>query len=159
MTTTMTATDAVAEYLERLEDLYCQVREWLEAEEPTPTFRLSDVALNEELVGRYKAKRLEVTRSDGLKVTFLPKGLCVVGARGRVDVAGPLGPEILVWVEEGGPALGFREGDEGSIEMVSGRPMYPGLAEGWAWVDNAGTRLRHFDRDVFLERVVRSLSE
>lgn len=159
MTTTMTPTDAIAEYLTRVQQLYGDVREWLSAEDARATFRDGEVALNEELVGRYNAQRLEATCSTGLKLTFVPRGLCVVGARGRVDVTGPLGREILVWVEEGGPALGFREGDEGAIEMVSGRAMYPGLPEGWAWEDIAGGRLRHVDRDVFLDQVVRSLSE
>jgi len=159
MTTTMTPTDAIAEYLARVEQLYANVREWLAAQDARAAFQDGEVALNEELVGRYKAARLKVTCSDGLRLTFVPKGLCVVGARGRVDVMGPLGREILVWVERGGPALGFRESDGGSVEMVSGRPMYPGLPEGWAWEDIAGTRLRHLDRDVFLNHVVRSLSE
>lgn len=152
-------TDAVSEYLDRVHDLYQMVQPWLREREPDAAFSERDSGLNEELTGPYEAKRLVVSVAGRPWIDFEPKGLCVVGARGRVDVHGQFGTESLVWVEEGGPAIGFRESAGGQIEAVSGQRIFPRVQEGWAWIDNGKRQLRHLDRKVFLAQVVRGLCE
>jgi len=159
MASATTISEPVTEYLERVRELYADIREWM-SEEPGVTFSEDEkTRLNEEYTGPYKAPILKVARKQRPFLTFVPKGAYVVGAMGRVEALGPLGSETLVWVEEGGPAIAFRQSAGGDVEVLHGRPLFPGVSQGWAWVDNSRRRLVHLDRKVFLSKVVRALSE
>ena len=147
----------VADYRRRLDELHDSVRTWFTSVEPAARFSEREIELEEQLAGRYAAKVLAVDCGPGARWQFIPRGAYMVGARGRVDVRGPLGTGILVWVEEGGPALAFREVTRGHVEESRGRHIFPNVAEGWAWVDNDRRELRHLDRDAFLATVVESL--
>jgi hypothetical protein len=83
----------------------------------------------------------------------------MVGAEGQVDVRSQLGQEILVWVRAGGPAVGFRfsQGTGEAPEELSGRSMFPGIAEGWAWSDEDRGELLHLDLSVFRDRILSSI--
>ncbi|MBM4037006.1 MAG: hypothetical protein FJ290_00710 [Planctomycetes bacterium] len=158
MASTATTNEAVAEYLERVEELYANVREWM-SDEPGVEFSEGKTRLNEEYTGPYAAKVLKVKLNGGKALSFVPKGAYFIGARGHLDVSGPLWRETLVWVDEDGPAIAFKETAEGQVEVLQGRPMYPGVPRGWAWVDNSHRRLVHLDRKVFFRKLLRALTE
>ena len=158
MASTATRNGTIREYLKRVEELYGSVRDWM-SDRPGIKFLRGETRLNEQYSGPYKARVLKVAQAGGPAFTFVPKGAYSIGDRGQVDVEGPLGSESLVWVEEGAPGIAFRELADGRIESLRGRPMFPGVPEGWAWVDSARRRLVHLDRDVFLKDVIGSLSE
>jgi len=149
----------VQTYLNRIEQLYAQIRDWMAVLEPNVRFSETVVVLDEGATGGYEAKSLEVVRSGKPALRLVPRGRYMVGAEGRVDVRSRLGRETLVWVREGGPAVGFRflPGDGPVPEEVRGQAMFPGIAEGWAWVDEAGRSLRHLDLGVFRDRILSSL--
>lgn len=153
MVTAVKAQDDVRRYVRRLNDLYQDVRAWALEFEPDVTFEESRVRLNEEIPGKYSAPALKVKRPGKMDITFVPRGAYMIGGRGRVDASSPLGTGNLVWVEQGGPALAFRDSGEGKFEEVSGKALHPGIAEGWAWTDIARRRLVHLDREVFLKRI------
>ncbi len=148
----------VAEYLTRVEALFGDVERWLVDLEPSDHFRRTAVELAEQRFGTYKAQSLEVVRGDVGPLHFVPRGRDMLGAFGRVDVRGVLGSEMLVWVAAGGPAVGFSFSDGSPTAEVVGRSMFPGVPQGWAWVDQSRATLVHLDADVFRSRVLESLS-
>ena len=159
MAATMTQTDVVSEFQERLRELYENVKEWIREEEPKAKFTESSVELNEQFTGRYKAKSLTVIRPGQDALTFTPKAATVIGARGWVEVRSGWGYEDLFWVYPGGALIGFEESADGGVLVSPGHRLYPGVPEGWAWDDGEKMRLRHLTRDVFLKHVLRRLSE
>src|SRR5688500_17050818 len=97
------ATQAVAlanvdTYLQRVEHLYADVRNWMTALEPNAQFSEIQIDLIEQATGPYEAKSLEITRPGRPALRLVPHGRYMVGAEGRVDVRSHLGREILVWV-------------------------------------------------------------
>ena len=149
----------VQAYLQRIDQLYAAVRNWMTALEPDASFSETATELVEEATGRYKAKSLEVARKGRPALRLIPRGRYMVGAEGRVDVRSRLGREILVWVRSGGPALGFRfsPGTGEAPDELSGRAMFPGIAEGWAWADEDRGELQHLDPAVFRDRILSSI--
>lgn len=146
----------VQTYLQRVDRLYADVRRWMSALEPDAQFSETQIDVVEEATGPYKAKSLEIARPGRPALRLIPRGRYVLGAEGRVDVRSRLGPEVLVWVREGGPAVGFRfaPGTAEAPEELSGRPMFPGIAEGWAWSDEDRGELKHLDQSVFRDRIL-----
>lgn len=159
MAATATTVDRVSEYLDRVESLYESIREWMRQEDPEVEFTERDVTLNEELAGRYRAKTLKVLRPGRPAMAFVPRGVYMVAARGRVDVLSALGSEILVWVEAGGSAVAVRESGGAGTVSSSVRSLFPRVTAGWAWVNDTKTRLEHLTREVFLQRIAGPLSE
>ncbi|HSZ59876.1 MAG TPA: hypothetical protein VK797_29815 [Tepidisphaeraceae bacterium] len=149
----------VQAYLQRVDQLYADVRNWMTTLEPTSQFSETEIELTEEATGPYKAKTLDIARPGRPALRLVPRGRYMVGAEGRVDVRSRLGRETLVWVRTGGPAVGFRVSRNGgeALEELSGRPMFPGIAQGWAWGDEDRGQLLHLDLDVFRDRILNSI--
>jgi hypothetical protein len=149
----------VQTYLQRVDHLYADVRSWITALEPNAQFSEAEIELAEEATGPYKAKSLEIARPGRPALRVIPRGRYMIGSEGRVDVRSRLGREILVWVRAGGPAVGFRvsPGSGEAPEELSGRPMFPGIAEGWAWADEDRGELLHLDLAVFRDRILNSI--
>ena len=156
MATQTIAIANVTTYLQRIERLYSDVRNWMAALEPSAQFSETPIELVEEATGPYQAKSLEIARPSRPALRLIPQGRYVIGAEGRVDVRGRLGREILMWVRAGGPAVGFRSspGNGKILEELIGPPMFPGIAEGWAWSDEDRGELKHLDKDVFRDDIL-----
>ena len=146
-------------YLRRVDQLYADVRNWMTALEPNVKFFETDTELNEEATGPYDAKCLEIARPGRQALRLIPRGRYMIGAEGLVDVRSRLGQEILVWIRAGGPALGFKfsPGTGEAPDELSGRSMFPGIAEGWAWSNEDRGELLHLDLSVFRDRILSSL--
>jgi hypothetical protein len=149
----------VQTYLRRVDQLFADVRNWMVALEPDAHCSESQIELAEGATGPYKATALDVVRPGRPALRLIPRGRYMVGAEGRVDVRSRLGREILVWVRVGGPAVGFRFSPQTgeAPEELSGRPMYPGIAEGWAWSDEDRGELLHLDLAIFRDRILNSI--
>ena len=148
----------VRRYASRLRELYDQVKQWIAESEPDARFSESAVQQNEEISGPYTVASLEVGRKAGPALRFVPRGMYMIGAQGRVDVKSRLGSETLVWVAAGGPAIHFRITVGGVTEPeVAGRPLFPDVEEGWAWVDPGRRRLLHLDGEVFRTQILESI--
>ena len=144
----------VTEFLARLELLYADAQRWL----PAARFSRSVVELDEMATGPYTAPVLEVTRPDAGPLRFVPRARYMLGGSGMVDLESNLGSETLVWVLAGAPEVGFKFPDGTPPIEVIGAPTRPALPAGWVWVDGHHHDLVHLNRDVFLNRVVDTLS-
>jgi hypothetical protein len=153
------ATANVQAYLQRVRQLYDDVSNWMTTLETNSKFSETEIELSEEATGPYKATILEIARPGRPAIQLVPRGRYMVGAEGRVDVQSGLGREILVWVQAGGPAVGFRfsPGSGEAPEELSGDAMFPGIVEGWAWSDEDRRELLHLDLAVFRDRILNSI--
>ena len=146
-------------YLDRVKQLYADVGNWITAMEPNAQLLESEIELVEEFTGAYKAKSLEIARPGRPALRLIPHGRYTVGAEGRVDVRSRLGREILVWVQAGAPAVGFRPSTRSgeAPEELFGRSMFPGIVAGWAWSDEDRGELKHLDCDLFRDRILNNI--
>ena len=87
------------EWLEYLGEFYEQVEEFLSEYVASGDVitEYEDKYINEELVGRYPAQSLHL-RIRGRDVILDPVGTNLIGARGRVDMAGPAGTVRFVLI-------------------------------------------------------------
>ena len=92
-------------YNERLQSLYGDVIRWLKEADIPFTHLVEDHALAEEHIGHYVAKKLIINQDGEILAKFIPVGLLIIGAEGRVDLVGKSGKEILVYFSEGGPEM------------------------------------------------------
>ena len=144
----------VTEFLARVEQLYADVGQWL----PAARFGRSVVHLNEMATGPYDAPVLEVTRPDAGPLRFVPRARYMLDGCGMVDLESNLGSEFLFWAMPGMPAVGHRFPDGAPPYEVFGKPLRPGLPQGWAWADSTHLDVLHLDREVFLNRLLEWLS-
>ncbi len=131
-------------FLARLDDLLGEIRQWVAADsEISVATRV--VALDDPF-GHYDAPGLEL-RVNGEKIASVtPHAGVVIGAEGRVDVAGRF--DSLAALYLGGPG-------ETSVDLngaqFSRRELFEGFsAAGWYWfISNATMDVRRIDHDTF----------
>lgn len=158
MLTSVRAQEEIDEYRHRVDGLYDDVRAWIVARLPGATFHETRVQMNEEATGPYELESLEVCLPGFPTVRFVPRGIFMVGARGRVDVRSRLGRQALVWLEAGGPALTAPANPDEETEMVISRPLFPNAAEGWSWSDPKRTEVQPLSSDVLWDHVLTPLT-
>jgi hypothetical protein len=98
----------VADWLERLATLRCQVASWIAEAPELGSLTLCDlppVPMSEDLMRRFGVKPAEMPAfelRDGSRrvMRFLPKGLWIIGANGRVDLITKSAAPILVDISE-----------------------------------------------------------
>ncbi len=90
-----------AEWLDYLQQLYSRVAEYLReyTESGTITLRTSEIELNEENIGVYKATRLAII-IGAQEILLTPIGTLLIGSKGRVDVEGSAGNSRLVLIDK-----------------------------------------------------------
>jgi hypothetical protein len=141
----------VDEYLQRLHDLYAQVRGWL-ADQPVILAEKS-VAITEMLPGQYQAPSLEVVSQTGAPVAVLqPIGSWIIGALGRVDLSGTNDTAVLLYLPAGGGQWRVTIGGEETRTA----PFFRGVDHsGWYWIENVRLgRARSVDGELFLDLLV-----
>ncbi len=161
MTAQTIAKENVHTYLERVDQLYADVRNWVSELDPNAKFTETEIELAEEATGAYKARSLEIARPGKLALRLIPRGRYMIGAEGWVDVRSQLGQEILVWVRADAPSVGFKfsNGPGEAPDEIYGRPMFPGIPEGWAWSNEERGELVHLDLSVFRDRILTSIGD
>ena len=83
--------DEVENWLRRLNQLYIDVREWLRDRSDLRCEEIRKVTMSEEVmqnfaVRDYDLNILDIIRDDEVIASFVPRGLWLIGAWGRVDV-------------------------------------------------------------------------
>ena len=83
--------------LRRIDELYEEVRSWLEPlkKETILDFIDSKMVLNEPPLDPYNVKVLTIV-IGGQRISFVPKGTLIVGAQGRVDIQGHKGMRTII---------------------------------------------------------------
>lgn len=132
---TNSSSDRVGIYNERLQLLYDKVLAWLKESGAVFTPLFEDQSLTEENLGNYRAKKLTLKQDDKIMARFIPVGILIIGAEGRVDLFGKSGKEILVYFSEGGPEMTTRMSVGDMVEEISGK-IYGQKREGWHWIDD-----------------------
>lgn len=143
--------EKIRTYNERLQSLYGDVIRWLKEADIPFTHLVEDHALAEEHIGHYVAKKLIINQDGEILAKFIPVGLLIIGAEGRVDLVGKSGKEILVYFSEGGPEMitGMSVGDNMIAENAV--KIYGQKREGWHWIDDRITgKQPEFTKDIFL---------
>lgn len=96
------------DWLRHLGELYDQTESFLAEYIKTGAIKISyrDVELNEENIGAYTARQM-ILRIGRQEITMTPVGTLLIGAKGRVEVAGPAGRTrlLLVSSEASGPTV------------------------------------------------------
>ena len=158
MLTAARITEEVDGYRRRVDELYAELMGWITERQPDALFHHTPVELSEEATGVYQLQSLEVVLPGLPLVRFIPRGMFLVGARGRVDVRSRLGREVLLWVEAGGQELSTEtNGDE--IEQVIGRPIFRDVKEGWAWTDSRRGNVLSLGPEVLWDRILVPLTQ
>ncbi len=152
-------TEEVDGYRHRVEGLYDDVRGWISERRPEASFAQTQVELAEEATGVYKLQSLDVSLPGLPAVRFVPRGIFMVGAHGRVDVRSRLGREVLVWVEAGGPVLTIAESAGREPEAEISRPLFRNVAEGWAWSDSKRSQVQALSPEILWDRVFGPLTQ
>jgi len=132
---TNSSSDRIGIYNERLQLLYNEVLAWLNESGVSFTPLFEDQLLSEENIGDYRAKKLTLKQDGGVLARFIPVGILIIGAEGRVDLFGKSGKEILVYFSEGGPEMTTRMSVGDMVEERSGK-IYGQKREGWHWIDD-----------------------
>ena len=75
------------EWQSHVSKLYKQVKDWIKQseEEDKVAIKEETIHISEDYVGSYPIKQLSLTIGDNI-VRFIPKGMLIIGARGRVDI-------------------------------------------------------------------------
>ena len=84
-------------WLKSIDQLYANIREWLKTFEEEGFIQIKDnkeISLNEEYIGQYQTKRLDIYLGNDI-ISLTPKGTLIIGSYGRIDMRGPKG-EILI---------------------------------------------------------------
>jgi len=158
MLTAVRAHQEIDDYRHRVDSLYGNVRDWIVARLPGAVFHNTRVQMNEEATGPYELESLDVSLAGLPAVRFVPRGIFMVGARGRVDVRSRLGRQTLVWLEAGGPALTATVNPGQETETVISRPLFRNAAEGWSWSDPKRTEVLPLSPDVLWDHVLNPLT-
>lgn len=141
-----------------LHSLFADIETWVAESELRVT--RSEMTLNEETYGLYSVEKLTILMHDGkMTAEVVPVGASVIGAMGRVDLAGLLDREILVFLDKGGPSLTLSIADDTHAESHT-RPLYRGVDEpGWYWLESRKiSRVRKLDKALFLD-LLRGVSD
>ena len=159
MLTVTRINEEVNAYRGRVDGLYKDIQHWTAERRPDAAFSETPVELSEEPTGVYKLHSLDVSIPGRPAVRFVPRGIFMVGAHGRVDVRSRLGREVLVWVEAGGPVLEMNENFGKEPETEISRPLFSNVAEGWAWSDSSRSQILSLSSEVLWDRVLRPLTQ
>lgn len=99
--TTVDPAALLSEWEKNLEELYATISEFMASYIDADTVRLEyeKIELNEEFSGPYRVRQMNLAIGNSI-ITFKPIGTILIGAKGRVDVSGPLGKGRLVLMNE-----------------------------------------------------------
>lgn len=91
----------IIDWQNRINNLYTQIRQWIEENDELSVKNGSPTPMYEELMQNFKVPPTEVNTIDILKgkkflLSFIPKGLWIIGANGRIDIISKAGSYYLI---------------------------------------------------------------
>jgi hypothetical protein len=105
------------EYLQNVGVLFANIENW--SVKRRLEVNRSILEISEEEYGTYKIEKLILTDAGRTVAEIVPVGCSIVGFAGRVDIAGLLGSEVLVYTGNGGPYITQSEEIEGKLAHLS----------------------------------------
>jgi hypothetical protein len=143
--------DKIRLYLERVEQLYTQIKQWLTEE------NLVVVSSRVETIERqamYKVTQLTVKTPEGETLAEIkPTSSKVIVGEGLIEIEGWFGKETLVYMTDGGPQIMKPSRNDRTKQIMV--QMYKGIAvDGWYWIEDSRRRRMHLvDQELFLELI------
>lgn len=139
-------------YLQRVNQLYNQIKHWL-SDDTLQVVEGPPVTLQESELGTYSAKVLAIETPEGdVAIQFKPRGANIVMAEGLIELESWLGKEYLVYMRTGGPTLTTPTGVE--------RPIYQGIdTEGWYWIEDSRRIKAHLLNKTLLLELITMVSD
>jgi len=136
----MDASERRTWWLERLEEFYALIESFLTDYIHSQKISITRMKLqiNEELTGPYDATALTV-HVGANEVNLRPIGTYLIGARGRVDLVGPVGKVHFVLVEK------------------DAKSPTDGTSLSWEWkISTRPPKIKYFDvnREIFLDALM-----
>ena len=121
------------DWLQELDALYARMEDHLKPYTQAGEIQIerTRIQLTEDHLGSYEADKLTF-KIGREKIMAKPIGTLLIGARGRVDLSGPLKTLKIVLLAEGGPVLTTRI-EHGDVSEESSRPMVRGNVEEAGW--------------------------
>ncbi len=117
------------------------------------------VEKTEELSGTYSTIQFELLLNEILRLSLVPYGIWIIGAKGRIDIVGPSGREKLVYFMLEDPVVSVSEpGETYTKETKHTHQIFSNIREeGWYWYDDSTyRRAEKFSKETvaqILERV------
>lgn len=124
------------------------------SESKTATIVKNEVELNEQLSGTYKSNKIRFDVPGYPSFSIVPVAIWVTGARGRIEIEGPSGSEVLVYYMAGGPVLKERQFTGNSLVRETVSKFLEGVdKEGWYWYSDSSIKKspRLLDENTVLE--------
>ena len=146
------------EYLEKIEifnnrvyRLFEQISGWLEEEKIDFKKEEKNISLTDGPNRTYESKRLDVFTIENEKLfSVVPYGIWIIGAEGRVELAGDSGAESLVYLLEKEPDNVVRE-KSSAKDYIIRHHLTGNRVEGWHWLDDRITGKKPLlTKDIFL---------
>jgi len=127
-------------WLDRLDEFYARIDSFLKDYTHSQRISISRMKLqiNEELTGPYDATAL-IVHVGSNEINLRPIGTFLIGARGRVDLIGPMGKVHFVLVEQ------------------DAQSPTDGSSPSWEWkISTRPPKIKYFDvnREVFLDALM-----
>ncbi len=120
-----------------------------------------EITKTEEPSGTYKTKQFDFIMDGSVKISLIPYGIWIIGAKGRIDIHGPSGTEKLLFFATGGPGVSGeinvgRESENGIKKINQG--YFDNVdEENWYWYDDSSYRkVAKFSKEIInslLERL------
>ena len=108
------------------------------------TVEIKDINIKrkEELSGTYDTHQFDLIIDNDLKISLIPYGIWIVGAKGRIEINGPAGSEKLVYFLKGGPAISTEIKNESGTHVEKQTHKYFNNVddEDWYWYDDSSYR-------------------
>lgn len=136
-----------------------KLEQWLKEQGHKVTASENEITKNEELSGPYKTKQFNFVIDNDIKISLIPYGIWLIGAKGRIDISGPSGTEKLLFFFSGGPGMTTEMNDgSGRIIERSSHKYFDNVdEENWYWYDDSTYRkVSKFTKDIvqpLLERL------
>jgi hypothetical protein len=149
------ATQRINSYTQRVTQLFEQIRQWLDGSDFTVDE--DSIEIREEDLGLYTAPRLHVLGREGRHVADIePRGAAIIGAEGRVDIAGAFDRQVIVYLRGKGPQMHSHEIQQGHVRETQSYPLFSGVTDdGWYWIEEVRLgRARLLNRELFHDLLV-----
>lgn len=139
------------EYLKNVNALFVKIENW--SVKRGLEVNRSRMEISEEEYGTYKIEKLILTDAGCTIAEIVPVGCSIVGFAGRVDIAGPLDSEALVYTRNGGPYITQSEEIEGKLVQTRKTYFYRSIKDtGWYWIESTRIgRAKKFDEALFFD--------
>jgi len=137
-------------YLQRVNQLYDHIQDWLKDEKLVLVPTEFDIV---DALGTYKGTSLSIKRQSAKTLAeFRPRGTSVALTEGVINIEGWLGGEYLAYMVDGGPSLLKLNVETNEYIKES---YYPAIkVDGWYWMEGTQKNNAHLMNKALLLKLI-----